>query len=101
MSADALAQLMDWYVSQCNGDWEHQYGVHLETLDNPGWMLKIDLMDTEHQDRLLERTTRGNSETDVSWSDCRVDKMQFCAACGPRDLPEVIDFFMRWIAQRA
>lgn len=35
-----------WYLLNCNGDWEHSYGVHLETLDNPGWQLKIDLTDT-------------------------------------------------------
>lgn len=35
-----------WYLLNCDGDWEHLYGVHLETLDNPGWQLKIDLIDT-------------------------------------------------------
>lgn len=41
--SDPLKGLQDWYCSQCNGDWEHGYGVSIETLDNPGWSLKIEL----------------------------------------------------------
>jgi hypothetical protein len=29
---DALFMLQRWYVGQCNGDWEHQYGVRIDTL---------------------------------------------------------------------
>ncbi|UCH44768.1 MAG: hypothetical protein JSV11_10785 [Nitrospiraceae bacterium] len=36
-------RLNRWYINQCNGDWEHQYGIVIETLDNPGWRVKIDL----------------------------------------------------------
>ena len=99
MTADALAQLMEWYASQCDGDWEHEYGISIQTLDNPGWRLKINLAGTEHQDRILEHTVR-DIVSDTSWSDCWVEGTQFHAACGPRDLPEVINFFMKWIARR-
>ncbi|MET8161729.1 Imm53 family immunity protein [Sphaerisporangium sp. NPDC005289] len=46
MVADAFAFLQSWYASCCNDDWEHSYGVTIDTLDNPGWHLKIDLVDT-------------------------------------------------------
>jgi hypothetical protein len=42
----SLTQLEDWYHAQCNGDWEHGLGVKIETLDNPGWLLMVDLEDT-------------------------------------------------------
>ena len=38
--------IQEWYKNQCNGDWEHEYGVKIETLDNPGWIVSIDLVDT-------------------------------------------------------
>jgi len=38
---DLLEQVEDWYSSQCNGDWEHQYGISIDTLDNPGWSRSI------------------------------------------------------------
>ncbi|RFM25827.1 hypothetical protein DXN05_22980 [Deminuibacter soli] len=33
-------------ASQCDGDWEHEYGIKTETTDNPGWSVTIDLADT-------------------------------------------------------
>ncbi len=41
-----LACVQNWYAAQCNGDWEHNYGVKIETTDNPGWYVEIDLTDT-------------------------------------------------------
>jgi hypothetical protein len=42
----ALDDLHHWYLAQCDGDWEHSNGISIETLDNPGWSVKIDLSDT-------------------------------------------------------
>lgn len=33
---DSLALLQQWYLQQCNEDWEHSWGVRIATLDNPG-----------------------------------------------------------------
>ena len=35
--------LQNWYTDQCNGEWEHEYGVNIQTSDNPGWIIDIDL----------------------------------------------------------
>jgi hypothetical protein len=36
MVADALDFLHRWYAAQCDGDWEHEFGIRLTTPDNPG-----------------------------------------------------------------
>jgi hypothetical protein len=41
-----LPRLQRWYHSQSDGTWEHASGVRIETLDNPGWSLKVDLRGT-------------------------------------------------------
>lgn len=46
MEDNLLEWLQDWYLQQCDGEWEHFYGVKIETLDNPGWYIEIDLNDT-------------------------------------------------------
>ncbi|MEU4549059.1 Imm53 family immunity protein [Nonomuraea dietziae] len=46
MIAGPLTSLQSWYASCCDDDWEHSYGVTIGTLDNPGWCMKIDLVDT-------------------------------------------------------
>lgn len=43
MSFSALER---WYASQCNGEWEHSYGVWIDSLDNPGWQVRISLRET-------------------------------------------------------
>jgi hypothetical protein len=49
MYADNLEWLQQWYLSHCNEDWEHQYGISIKNIDNPGWHLSVDLVGTEVQ----------------------------------------------------
>lgn len=41
-----LTWLQEWYYSQCDGDWEHCYGVKIYASDNPGWCVNIDMLGT-------------------------------------------------------
>ena len=41
-----IQRLQAWYAKQCNGDWEHQHGVTISTLENPGWAIEISLLGT-------------------------------------------------------
>jgi len=50
-----LTRLQNWYLTNCDGDWEHSYGISINTLDNPGWTIKIDLCDTCLQDLLYDK----------------------------------------------
>jgi len=43
---DELRELQDWYLSQCDGDWEHQNGINIVSLDNPGWTVDIALAES-------------------------------------------------------
>ncbi len=47
---DSVQWLQTWYQAQCDNDWEHQYGVKIDSLDNPGWMVSIDLFGTLRRD---------------------------------------------------
>lgn len=38
--------LSNWFSLECNGDWEHENGISIITVDNPGWSITIDLRDT-------------------------------------------------------
>jgi hypothetical protein len=57
VSQDVLIELRAWYLAQCDDEWEHAYGINIETLDNPGWSIRIDLVDTplgDHDHQRLE-----------------------------------------------
>lgn len=101
-SATPLDRLMRWYGSECDGDWEHGFGVAIDTLDNPGWRLKIELTDTKLQGRHFEPVQLGSAdetfpEPDMShWIHCKVEDDVFQGACGPFDLGELIAIFTDW-----
>jgi hypothetical protein len=97
-SADGLEFLVRWYRTQCDGDWEHQYGVSIESLDNPGWLLRVDISQTPLAGTTLARVRTDRSETD--WVQCTCDGVTFQAACGPGNLEEALDAFRRFAESR-
>ena len=93
---EELAKLQDWYGAQCNGSWEHTYGISLETIDNPGWHLKIDIVDTVLAAKSFpEVKYQGQDKHD--WYICKVDGATFEAFSGPTNLAIVIGIFVHWI----
>jgi hypothetical protein len=89
-----LSLLQDWYSAHCNGDWEHHYGLSIESLDNPGWHLKIDLCGTKAEGRTLDWIEIERTEGD--WIHYSVKNNKFDAAMGPQNLEEAIGIFLRW-----
>lgn len=61
---DVLKWLEKWYKSQCNGDWEHEYGIKVYTLDNPGWAVAIDLKNTKFEDLNIKYTLLEKAKDD-------------------------------------
>ncbi|MEJ2120283.1 MAG: immunity 53 family protein [Alphaproteobacteria bacterium] len=94
MAEDLLTRLQDWYVAQCDGAWEHQYGVTIESLDNPGWRVTIDLTGTPLERRDFDGVEIKRSEHD--WLDCHVQDRKFVSGCGPRNLPDLLATFLDW-----
>jgi len=92
---DVLAELQKWYEAQCNGDWEHQYGIKIDTLDNPGWTISIDLADTDLEDKPFQEIT--NLEPDRDWMLCRIKDRKFEGDGGPQMLEEIIKVFLEWV----
>jgi Immunity protein 53 len=95
-----LDWLMGWYKKQCNGDWEHTYGVQICTMDNPGWSLKIDLANTPLSGRELSRfRVACNYGHETEWWTCWTENNQFRGAGGPAQLGAMISKFRSWVAE--
>jgi hypothetical protein len=96
---DQLTWLSQWYAKQCNGEWKHGYGVKIDTMDNPGWMLRINLEETELENRPFQGRQSGEVSEQYdpaqveSWWLCRVEKKQLVAYCGAHDLNAAISIF--------
>ncbi len=90
--------MQDWYASQCNGEWEHRYGISIGTIDNPGWSLNIELTGTELEHVMFEEY-RENYEDETDWLICQTVGANFGGHCGPRKLERMIDIFLDWADQ--
>lgn len=89
-----LSDLQSWYAAQCDGDWEHCFGITIGTLDNPGWSLTVELEDTILEDKIFTRVKKEESET--LWIECFVENKKFTGYAGPHQLEELISTFLAW-----
>jgi hypothetical protein len=104
--------LEQWYEAQCNGEWEHQHGVKIDSLDNPGWWVRISLAgtDLEHRRQDASIATSGEppeiirqpeghavvADGSADWLLCRIKDGAFDGAGDPNKLATIIGWFRRW-----
>lgn len=93
-SDQILSKLENWYQSQCNGDWEHQYGVKIDCIDNPGWAVCVDLKETLLEYREMPALLVDNGEND--WMHCKVENTQFVGYGDPKKLQSIIEVFLQF-----
>jgi hypothetical protein len=86
--------LEGWYQRNCNGDWEHTFGVKIETLDNPGWSVVIDLDETYLEGVPFDDVVDLDSGAD--WIHCTVDGTKWIGSAGPRGLGAILQVFRAW-----
>jgi hypothetical protein len=90
-----INRLQQWYLAQCDGDWEHQSGIEIGTLDNPGWQVRVNLQGTNLDGRKFDRVKVERSEND--WVQAWVEVNTWHAACGPLNLDEALGTFNAWV----
>lgn len=88
-----LEWLEEWYESQCDGNWEHMFGIKIETLDNPGWNISIDLEDTDVNSEPKEWTLIENYEE--RWLGFRIKDNKFEGSYDPKNLGTLISVFKK------
>jgi hypothetical protein len=108
---DELSWLQQWFSAQCDGEWEHGFGITIETLDNPGWIVKICVEGTGLEFAQFEPVKTEVSETD--WIQCRIIERQkgvlphsslnyrrFEGFGGALNLPDILKTFRTWAEAR-
>ena len=115
---EILSRLQMWYVVQCNGDWEHSSGITITSLDNPGWLVKIDLEGTaldnkefrtilknaspEFLEQAMEKVqppyTAAEPLVKDDWMVCFIHNRKFEGAGDPAKLEKILSIFLDWAA---
>ena len=87
--------LEKWYQSNCDTEWEHAYGIKINTLDNPGWIVEIDLADTPLKDKVFENIKIDNGNED--WIICCVNNDVYTGSGDTAKLEEILNMFKEWV----
>jgi Immunity protein 53 len=106
---ELISWLENWYRSQCKFDWEQLKGIKIETLENPGWLIQIDLADTHLErfanDRVLvaegtpPSAANGNAGG-PEWMECKFEAGQFVGAGDPARLGQILKVFQHWVIEQ-
>ena len=91
---DLITALEKWFEAQCDGDWEHEHVIRLETLDNPGWAVDIALEETRLQYREFKEVRHDGGDRD--WIRCWVEGNTFRGRCSPNNLHMALQVFLEW-----
>lgn len=107
-SVDVIAQLTKWYSNQCDGDWEHEFGIKISTLDNPGWWVCVDVGEVSTLSLPFEDVEVERSPSD--WVHCKqkigtvfgspdTAYAHLAGFCGPRNLDELLRLMLEYVQQ--
>jgi hypothetical protein len=97
---DILEDLAKWFAAHCDGEWEHTSGVKIDSCDNPGRWVKIDLVGTELEGRRFESVLRGdvvgNTDPQPPWLHCYTENGVWNGAGDSSTLAEILATFLSW-----
>jgi hypothetical protein len=92
-SDDLVSWLETWLDSHADGEWEHSHGLRIDTLDNPGWLITVDLS----EEASVKPSAWERSDTD--WLRATVNDGTLTVACGVRCLREALEFVRATISR--
>lgn len=97
---------MNWYAQQCDGEWEHEFGVKIESQDNPGWGVYVDLGEASALAKPFPDISITRS--DLNWLHCtlksgtisgspEIEYVHFVGFGGPGNLDELLQIALDYI----
>jgi Immunity protein 53 len=98
MDNDVFFWLQNWYQSNCNSDWEHQFGVRIDTIDNPGWSIEINIEETNLEGFSFQSIEINRSEH--NWIHIKLEDMKIKGFGGPLNLLEMVEIFRAWVISK-
>lgn len=94
---DILDWIQKWYISNCDGDWEHENIIKIQTIDNPGFVVDINLHFTVFDNISFKTGLVENSEED--WYNIIVEDSHFRGFGDPTKLKFILEEFKRLVEE--
>ncbi|NBB51529.1 rhodanese-related sulfurtransferase [Rhizobium sp. CRIBSB] len=84
-----IAWLEQYLLGHANGEWEHDFGITIQSSDNPGWVVTIDLSEMARESLTVDPVTKTRkSETD--WITLERKDHSLIGTCGPANLAALL-----------
>ncbi|MFJ1288325.1 Imm53 family immunity protein, partial [Acinetobacter baumannii] len=84
----------NWFLQECDGDWEHENQIKIETVSNPGWHVVIDLNGTSLEKASFESQ---DNKAEDDWYFISIKNRQFVATCDMKRLDFVLLKFLELV----
>ena len=95
-----LQRLQSWYTAQCNDEWEHYHGLTIESCDNPGWWVKIDLTGTALNGMpfttIAENVDSHGFQLGNRWILCHLNGPIWEGTGDESRLEQILELFLDW-----
>ncbi|WP_420411532.1 Imm53 family immunity protein [Roseibium sp.] len=94
-------RMEEWFSDQLNGDWEHQGGINITTLDNPGWLIEVDL-DTIAGDGYREISSFAEKDSELDFVKFYYDESEnrIRVICGVRNLSQALSILFERVLNK-
>jgi len=94
MESNLIMWIQNWYHSQCDGDWEHECGLKIISIDNPGWDITVDIVKIDFSKEIDWRYFE-TSEND--WFGYKIEDSYFSASGDPTKLEFLLQLFKNFV----
>jgi hypothetical protein len=95
-----LEELQAWFSAQCNGNWEYEQGIIIESNEGPGWWVKMSLARTPLQGQkfppISENIDRIGYPTSGDWIHCYSENDTWNGAGDNSKLETILKTFLTW-----
>ena len=92
-----ISWIEKWFFENCDGDWEHENVTLIQTTDNPGWIVTIDLSYTQLQDLSIPYSVVEKSDTD--WIGYSILNKRFIGVGDIFKLEKILELFKTLVDQ--
>jgi hypothetical protein len=75
---EILDWIQNWFIDNCDGEWEHGEGIQIVTIDKPGWEVEIDISKTSVANLHLKWILNEIGPRD--WYGVKIENQKFNAA---------------------
>lgn len=91
MKINFIEYFQNWYLSKCDGVWEHTYGFDISTIDNPGW--KVNINGESKKTPITININNGDDD----WVIINADGAEFKGYGSPQNLSVILKYAYEWL----